>query len=138
MTNVAADNQLSGGAGDDLIMGKKGDDWLEGGLGDDTLVGGHGDDTFIFTDADFDGNGWTDVIDGQGQNGKAGSDYDTIDLTGVSQGWTLEIDGAGAGAEATNLSSPAQYAESGGEFSGTITFDDGSTIAFENIEKVDW
>ncbi len=132
------DDTVSGGAGDDLIMGKKGDDWLEGGLGDDTLVGGHGDDTFIFTDADFDGNGWTDVIDGQGQNGKAGSDYDTIDLSGVSQGWTLEVDGAGAGAEATNLSGPAQYAESGGEFSGTITFDDGSTIAFDNIEKIDW
>jgi hypothetical protein len=98
---------ISAGAGDDLVMGKKGDDWIEGGLGDDTLKGGHGDDTFAFTDGDFDGNAWTDV------------------------------DGAGAGAEATNLTNPTEYTN-GGEFSGSITFDDGSTIVFDNIEKVDW
>ncbi len=132
------DDTASGGAGDDLIMGKKGDDWLEGGLGDDTLKGGHGDDTFAFSDGDFDGNAWTDVVDGQGQSGKASSDYDTIDLSNVTQGWTLEVDGGGAGAEATHLSNPTQYTEGGGEFSGTITFADGSEIVFDNIEKVDW
>lgn len=132
------DDTLWGGAGDDLMMGKKGDDQLEGGLGDDTLKGGHGDDTFIFTDADFDGNAWTDVVDGQGQNGKTKSDYDTVDLTNVTQGWTLEVDGAGAGAEATDATNPSFYTEGGAEFSGTITFDDGSTIEFQNIERIDW
>jgi Ca2+-binding RTX toxin-like protein len=133
------DDMASGGAGNDLIMGKKGDDTLEGGLGDDRMEGGHGDDTFLFSDADFNGNAWTDTVDGQGTPGKAPiSDYDTIDLTNVSQGWTLEVDGAGAGAEATELSMPSEYAQGGAEFSGTITFDDGSTIAFDNIEKVDW
>jgi hypothetical protein len=132
------DDTASGGAGDDLIMGKKGDDWLEGGLGDDTLEGGHGDDTFAFSNADFDGNGWTDVVDGQGQNGNPASDYDTIDLSSVTQAWTLEVDGAGAGAESTNLTSPQEYTQGGAEFSGTISFADGSEIVFDNIEKVDW
>lgn len=129
---------ISAGAGDDLVMGKKGDDWIEGGLGDDTLKGGHGDDTFAFSDADFDGNAWTDTVDGQGTNGKApASDYDTIDLANVTQGWTLEVDGAGAGVEASSGDNPSQYTN-GADFSGTITFDDGSTVVFDNIEKVDW
>lgn len=139
MINAQDGNDFaSGGAGDDLIMGKKGDDTLEGGLGNDTLRGGHGDDTFVFSDADFDGNAWTDVVDGQGQSGKPNTDYDTIDLTNVSQGWTLEVDGAGAGPEATDASHPAQYTQTGDEFSGTITFDDGSTVTFDHIERIDW
>jgi Ca2+-binding RTX toxin-like protein len=132
------DDTLFGGAGDDHILAGKGDDIIQGGIGDDTMAGGHGDDTFVYSDADFDGASWTDAIDGQGTNGKApASDNDTIDLTSVTQGWTLEVDGAGPGAEATNFSNPTQYTN-GGEFSGTITFDDGSAVVFDNIEKVDW
>ncbi|NKB48616.1 MAG: hypothetical protein GKS02_04530 [Alphaproteobacteria bacterium] len=132
------DDTIDAGAGDDRMFGNLGNDVIQGGLGDDTMEGGHGDDTFLFSDTDFDGNAWTDSVDGQGTPGKAPmSDYDTIDLTGVTQGWSLEVDGAGAGAEATNLTNPSEYTN-GGEFSGTITFDDGSTVVFDNIEKVDW
>jgi len=43
----------------------------------------------------------------------------------------------GPGVEASSGDHPSQYTN-GGEFSGTITFDDGSTVVFDNIEKVDW
>ena len=111
---------------------------LDGGQGNDILNGGAGDDTFIFSDSDFGAAAWTDVVDGQGVTGNPTTGFDTIDLSDVSQGWSLDIDGAGAGAEATNLTDPSEYAEGGAEFSGTISFDDGSTVVFDNIEKVDW
>jgi len=76
-----------------------------------------------------------DESDGGGDSGKQSSGYDTIDLTQVTDGWTLEIDGQGQ--ELSSGDSASDYADSE-DFSGTITFDDGSTIVFENIEKVDW
>ena len=150
LTGNAATNVIDGGTGDDIIhggvglddgndtlTGGAGDDTIQGGIGDDIMRGGHGDDTFVFSDGDFGIQAWTDTVDGQGTDGHPESDYDTIDLTNVTQGWTLEVDGAGEGPEATNLSDPSQYTN-GGEFSGTITFDDGSAVVFDNIEKVDW
>lgn len=115
-----------------MITGAAGDDILTGGLGHDTLSGGTGDDSFIFTDSDFNGATWTDTVDGFAEAG----DADVIDLTGVTQGWTLEVDGAGAGVEASSDDKKTLY--NGDDMSGTITFEDGSTIAFDNIEKVDW
>ena len=132
LTGTAADDTFDGLAGDDWLTGAGGDDTLTGGLGDDTMSGGTGDDSFTFTDADFDGGAWTDAVDGFAEGG----DADVIDLTAVTQGWTLEVDGAGAGVEASSSDKKTFY--NGDDFSGTITFDDGSTIAFENIEKVDW
>lgn len=132
LTGTAADDTFNGLAGDDSLTGAGGDDTLTGGLGDDTMLGGAGDDTFTFTDGDFDGAAWTDTVDGFAEGG----DTDVIDLTGVSQGWTLEVDGAGAGVEASSSDKKSFYNDD--DMSGTITFDDGSTIEFENIEKVDW
>ncbi len=132
LTGTASDDTFDGLAGDDLLTGAGGDDTLTGGRGADTMSGGTGDDSFIFTDADFGGGAWTDAVDGFAEGG----DADVIDLTGVSQAWTLEVDGAGAGVEASSSDKKSFY--NGDDMSGTITFDDGSTIAFENIEKVDW
>ncbi len=132
LTGTASADSLNGLAGNDMLTGAGGDDTLIGGLGNDTLSGGAGDDTFTFSDADFNGAAWTDTVDGSAEAG----DMDVIDLTGVSQGWTLEVDGAGAGVEASAGDKPSFYY--GDEMSGTITFDDGSTIAFDNIEKIDW
>ena len=117
------------------MMGGKGDDILQGGMGDDTLKGGHGDDTFVFSDSDFGGAAWTDTVDGQGDAGNPASDFDMIDLSSVSQGWVLEVDGQGQ--VAASGDNPSEYTN-GDDFSGSITFDDGSTVAFESIEKVDW
>ena len=125
------DDTIDGAGGDDSIDGGNHADIIQGGTGDDVLSGGLGDDSFLFSDSVFDSAAWTDVIDG------GAGDTDTIDLANVTQGWTLEVDGAGEGPEATNLSDPSQYTN-GGEFSGTITFDDGSAVVFDNIEKVDW
>lgn len=133
LTGTAADDTFDGLAGNDALVGAGGDDTLTGGYGSDTMSGGTGDDTFLFTDSDFDGsNGWVDTVDGYAEGG----DLDVIDLTGVSQGWTLEVDGAGAGVEASAGDNPSKY--TGDDMSGTITFDDGSMIDFQNIEKVDW
>ena len=99
------------------------------------MQGGQGDDRFVFTDNDFGGGAWTDFVDGHGDNSNQGSGFDTIDLTGVSQGWTMEIDGQGQ--HESGGDGPSEYV-SGSDFSGTITFEDGSTAVFENIEKVDW
>lgn len=132
LTGTAAADTFDGLAGDDSLTGAGGDDTLTGGLGNDTMSGGTGDDSFVFTDGDFNGVAWTDTVDGFAEGG----DTDVIDLTGVTQGWTLEVDGAGAGVEATDADNPSFY--NGDEMSGTITFADGSEIVFENIEKVDW
>ncbi|MCZ6455149.1 MAG: hypothetical protein O6909_13005, partial [Alphaproteobacteria bacterium] len=102
-----------------------------GGIGDDTMIGGLDNDDFSFSDSDFNGTSWTDSVDGGAGNA------DTIDLSNVTQGWTLDVMGEGAGFEAVSGDNPSQYTN-GGEFSGTIEFADGSTIVFENIEKVDW
>ena len=132
LTGTASADTFDGLAGNDFLTGAGGDDTLTGGLGSDTLSGGAGDDSFVFSDGDFDGTSWTDTIDGLAEGG----DQDVIDLRDVSQGWTLEVDGAGAGVEASAGDKPSFY--NGDEMSGTITFDDGSTIAFDNIEKIDW
>ena len=103
---------------------------MSGGRGDDTMTGDLGNDEFAFSDSDFGGGVWTDVVDGGAGNA------DTIDLSNVTQGWSLDVD-SDLTIEATEASNPSQYADAGG-ISGTITFDDGSTITFDNIEKVDW
>ena len=132
LTGDANANVIDGGAGDDSITGGDGKDTLSGGIGDDTMSGGDNNDEFYYSDSDFDGIGaWTDAVDGG-----AGS-MDVIDLSDVTQGWTLEVDGAGPGVEASSGDNPSHYTDAGG-FSGTITFDDGSTVVFDNVEKVDW
>lgn len=133
LAGTAADDTFNGLAGNDSISGGAGDDDITGGLGNDTLSGEAGDDNFIVLDSDFDGAAWTDQIDG------GAGDRDVIDLSNVTQGWTLQVDGAGPGVEASAGDKPSFYTEPGNaEFSGTITFDDGSEIAFDNIEKIDW
>ena len=127
----AGANVIDGGAGDDSIVGGDGQNTLSGSLGDDTMIGGSDNDEFNFSDNDFNGGVWTDVVDG-------GADaMDVIDLSDVTQGWTLEVVGEGPGPEASSGDNPSHYTDTDG-FSGTITFDDGSTVVFDNIEKVDW
>ena len=75
------------------------------------------------------------MVNGHGDSGKQSSGYDTIDLTQVTEGWTLQIDGQGQ--EIASGDGASEYAAED-DFGGTITFEDGSTIVFENIEKVDW
>lgn len=94
LRNSSGNDSLVGGSGDDSIHATEGDDTLEGGTGNDTMhggadndmlyggegndsmTGGEDSDTFVIED-----NFGHDTIAG----GEGGVDYDTIDLSGVSQ-----------------------------------------------------
>ncbi|MBL4629542.1 MAG: Hint domain-containing protein [Roseicyclus sp.] len=103
---------LSGGAGNDTIFGGEGADIVQGGAGADLLEGGQGADTLVGgDDADYIIGGSGDVIDG----GEGGIDNDTLYLG--DNGAIINYDG-------------------GNPENGTVTFSDGTTLSFTNIETV--
>ena len=127
----AGNDFLYGGQGNDAIDGGDGNDMLIGGLGNDTLVGGEGDDMAIFNAFDgndsFDGGaggGWTDVIQ-LDASGDPNADPDNP--------WTIEVDGNVVDYDvadgALNLDPDS---------SGVITMEDGSQMAFQNVEQIQW
>jgi hypothetical protein len=118
------DDVLFGGDGDDTLYGDQGNDVLVGGLGDDTADGGQGDDTFVFasgwgSDSFAGGGGWTDMIQ-----------LSSLDSQAAYSGWTL--------AGATVTESGDDYLVLSGDSDGTITFDDGSQLAFTDVERIEW
>lgn len=119
---------VDGGTGDDVLWTSTGDDTLKGGEGDDSLFGGDGNDTFIFgldegSDTVDGGAGWTDTVQLEGVTGDS------------QQGWTLSLDNG-----STVLSTDESASEMllSDDASGSITFDDGGTVVFDNIEKIVW
>ncbi|WP_417789339.1 cadherin-like domain-containing protein, partial [Terasakiella pusilla] len=129
----AGDDTLDGGAGSDIIEGGAGDDVIIGGSGwgNDTMSGGAGDDLFIFDKANHDSVNGQDWVDG-------GAGYDTIQLNG-SEGWTLTITNDDGSQDVVTSESAQidEYTDSSG-LTGQIDFDDGSTVIFEGVEKVEW
>jgi Ca2+-binding RTX toxin-like protein len=130
------DDKLYGGDGDDTLTGGEGRDTLDGGRGDDTLIGGEGrdvmdggagDDLFVFgpgsgNDVAHGGAGWLDTVQLQGADGgPLNADSFSIEL---SQG-TIE-------------QRADDYVRLSDDASGTITMDDGSTLQFDGIERIDW
>ncbi len=102
---------ITGSDGDDQVFGGRGDDYLQGSTGADTLDGGEGADTlFGEDDADVLRGGAGDEIDG----GEGGDDHDTLI---VARGSTVT------------------YEELQPE-NGVVTFADGGTLSFRNIETV--
>ncbi len=103
----------SGGiGGDDTLFGNEGDDTIFGQAGEDIIDGGLGADTiFGGDDADYIIAGSGDIIDG----GEGGDDNDTLFLGDT--GATIAYDPSNAE-------------------DGTITFSDGTTATFTNIENV--
>ncbi|THH38648.1 hypothetical protein E4Z66_03505 [Aliishimia ponticola] len=87
----AGDDRLVGGKGDDTLTGMDGADQFWGGLGSDTMYGDAGADTFYFSD-----NFSSDLIYGGTTDG-SGIDYDTIDLSGLSNSVTLTETSGGEG-----------------------------------------
>lgn len=122
LNSGAGNDALDGGDGNDIIYGEGGDDLLLGGAGNDTLEGGTGADTLDGgadadtlnggDDADLIIAGGGDVIDG----GEGGDDNDTLSLGG-DFGATVVYD-------------------VGNPENGVVTFSDGSTATFTNIETV--
>ncbi len=103
----AGDDTIDAGIDDDLVYGGDGNDTIIGGQGNDTLYGGFGSDTFI------GGNGGDVVIGGEDPDD---SDIDVLDLTG-------------SGVDFITYTSPDREA-------GIVTFLDGSTMTFAEIENV--
>ncbi len=102
---------------------------LSGGDGDDRAWGGEGNDTYVvnpFDGSDYfhggNGGGWTDAIE---LSATVASDPDSP--------WTLEVDGIQVQYE---LASGAL--ELNPDTSGVITFGDGSELAFDGLEKIEW
>lgn len=118
--------ELFGGGGSDLISGGLGDDLIDGGAGGDTLYGGAGNDLIIgasgadnmYGGADSDrflilGGIDNDTIEG-GETTSTGTDWDVIDLSGLSIPLTVIYTG---------------------DESGTIS-DGTDTITFSEIEEI--
>ena len=119
------DDQLFGGEGNDVLDGSSGDDVLDGGAGDDEATGGSGNDMYLFKEGDgndtFHGGSGTDIIHLAGADGGLPNGEWTISLT------SGEIDSEDD--DHWHLTSGA---------TGTITFADGSTLAFNSVERIDW
>jgi Ca2+-binding RTX toxin-like protein len=113
---MGGDDTIDGGGGDDSIDGGTGNDAITGGTGADTLLGGDGDDTFVIGSA-ADGAG--DVIVG-GNGPDENTDNDTLDLRGVGP---------------FSISQTADATDAGAT-TGTITFADGSSLQFSQIETI--
>jgi VCBS repeat-containing protein len=128
---------ITGSSGDDAILGDSGHDTLKGGDGDDTLNGGsgndiaygeEGNDTYTFNP--FDGS---DTFHG----GEGGGWTDTIQLSSNPENadspWTISIDG-----NQVDFDMDAGALELQPDTSGVITMVDGSELAFEGVERIEW
>ena len=127
----AGDDSLYGGDGADRLEGGTGDDILDGGVGVDDLDGGDGNDIFIFEQGDGEdvidggaGGGWTDTIS---------IEYDIAGATDPASPWQIEVNGS-----AVDYDIDAGLLELGADVSGVIQFDDGTQLAFDNIENIEW
>lgn len=128
---------LEGGDSNDTLFGGTGDDSLDGGAGDDLLQGGDGDDVFFVAAMQGNdiveggaGGSWTDTLQLEGMGGGATSVMgDTVD----GDGWTLVLDG---GHSVTSLNSGVLELSS--DAAGVVTFDDGGSVAFVDVERVTW
>ena len=124
------DDTVFGSDGDDYIRGNKGDDQLSGGAGDDTLQGDQGHDTFIM----MEGGGSDEITGGNG-----GGWTDAIQLTNADGsgspegGWTLIVEG-----EEVDVDMAEGFLDIGADRQGSITFDDGTEVAFDGIERIEW
>ncbi|MEK0162464.1 Hint domain-containing protein [Phaeobacter sp. A36a-5a] len=103
-----ANDSLTGDGANNLLDGGAGADTISGGTGADSLSGGDDADTFVVED----GFGADTIIGGEGVT--TGTDYDTIDLSAVTNPVTVTFTGSGAG-----------------------TISDGtSTLSFSQIERL--
>jgi len=110
------DPDLVTGPATGVADGEGGDDIITGGLGADMMYGEGGDDTFLVGSSD---EGAGDVIVG-GNGPDETTDLDTLDLRGAGD---VVIDESADENDA-------------GATKGTVTFEDGETLAFEGIERM--
>ncbi|MEM8690859.1 MAG: Hint domain-containing protein [Pseudomonadota bacterium] len=146
-TDTDAD-QIFGEGGDDTLDGAAGDDTISGGIGEDSILGGAGSDELSGDDGDdslFGGEGDDRILGGTGEDevtGGAGSDTidtgDDADLIFVGSG---DVINGGEGGDdndtlfISDLDATVAFDPMESE-AGTVTFGDGSTATFQNIENV--
>nr|WP_321446198.1 Ig-like domain-containing protein [uncultured Cohaesibacter sp.] len=128
----SGNDALYGDNGNDVIVGGGGSDTIYGGGGNDSMSGGDGNDNFFYLLGDGNdtinggsGSDWTDSIEILAADGTETTEYGTdwtINLTSGTSGMTPD-------GEQMLLSDDA---------TGTIDFDDGSSITFENIDRIAW
>ncbi|MGR3502833.1 Hint domain-containing protein [Pseudaestuariivita sp.] len=114
-------DSLSGGDDDDSILGGDGDDTLEGGDGSDTLKGGEGDDSVQ------GGSGEDHIYGGSGDTVDGGTD-DLNDPNAPNDLDTLYVDNV----QSVNITGPDS---NGNGYDGTVSFLDGTSMSFAEIEK---
>ncbi|MCM2562381.1 Hint domain-containing protein [Lutimaribacter sp. EGI FJ00015] len=131
------DDSLIGGAGNDTIHGQHGDDTILGGAGDDVIHGGPGADHMM-------GEAGNDVFTLTSGDTATGGDGDDVFNVGPGDlaGGTLTVDGS-EGAETDgdtlNITGPAEIIhDSDDPEAGTVTWLDGTTLSFSNIENVNY
>lgn len=116
----------------DVLQGGEGNDTIYGGLGDDTLYGNDGSDLFMFAKGDG-----SDTI-----YGGAGAGWtDTIQMSGVHQGYAPDAPGSDWTLHLTEGSVAANDADGltlSQDADGTVHFNDGSSIIFQDIERIEW
>jgi len=123
---------ITGSDYDDNLTGDANANVLDGGLGDDTLLGGDGSDTFVF----WEGHGADNVQGGQGASWT--DNIELHDATGGSNigtygtDWTLTLSEGSIDTQDANSITLTDDAD------GTITLQDGSTIDFFDIERIDF
>ena len=140
---------IKGGSGDDRLYGQEGDDHLEGGTGNDRMLGGDGDDIFVVGEGSDivygdDGNDLF-ILDSLGGNdtiygGSGGGWSDIIDInvspqdTGDSENpWSIEVNG-----EQVDFDLADGIIDVGSDAAGVISFADGTEVAFEGVEQIQW
>ncbi|MFT5944279.1 MAG: Ca2+-binding RTX toxin-like protein [Yoonia sp.] len=112
----AGNDTIRTGDDADVIFGGDGNDNIDGGIDNDTITGGAGEDNIeggFGSDTIFGGNGGDVVTGGEDPDD---SDVDVLDLTGSNVDFITYVDG-----------DPE---------AGTVTFFDGSTMTFSEIENV--
>ncbi|MGM0740911.1 MAG: Hint domain-containing protein [Pseudomonadota bacterium] len=134
-------DDIRGGEGNDQLFGGDGDDFLDGGTGNDTISGGDGNDDLRGGDGDdqlFGGTGADQIIGGAGNDtigvvSAAEGAGDTVfgGAEGTTDNDVLDLRGAGA----VTITQEADPNDEGAT-RGTVTFGDGSTLAFEGIETI--
>ncbi|MEW5726280.1 MAG: tandem-95 repeat protein [Pseudomonadota bacterium] len=136
-----------GGGGDDVILGEGGADTLYGGAGADTISGGAqadiitggGGDDLLMGDSHADTFLFETGFGRDSVDGGTGTWTDTVDLTGLAEGTTLQID-LDDGRSWTVTTDEAEHViDLGDNVSGTVTVEGtDDAVRFDNIEEIRW
>ena len=139
------DDQLSGGVDNDTLQGDAGNDTLFGDQGDDQLFGGDGADVLdggIGSDTQSGGAGDDTFRVGSGDTAFGGAGNDRFFVTpAMLNGAALFIDGGEDDetfGDTLNITGPANIVYDNNPENGTVTWLDGSTLTFQNIETINY